>query len=51
MKTITAEQLYNILMSNTFFAWYDNEFADHVLGEKDAPSKREIIEAIESMFL
>lgn len=50
MKTFTAEQIYNALSTQSFYEWYDIEFADHIEGAEEAPSKEEILEAIEAMF-
>lgn len=46
-----AEQILEILSSKQFSKWYEGEFAEYKEGEKDAPSKEDILEDIRSTFI
>jgi hypothetical protein len=48
-KTV-EERVYNMLFSQPFADFYNGDFEDHLTGEKDAPSKKEILERIKSLL-
>lgn len=45
-KTYTVEQIYQMLMTNTFEMWYGDTFQDHVVGEWGV-SKEQVLEELE----
>jgi len=49
-KTFTVEQIYQMMMTNTFEMWYGDTFTDHVVGEDWAMSKEQILEELETLI-
>lgn len=47
---MNEEEIYNLLMRQSFDDWYKGDFNSYIMGEKDAPSKEEIIEDIRDFF-
>jgi hypothetical protein len=45
-KREVALKIYNLLMSQSFTEWYENDFMDHVYGEESCKSSGEIIKDI-----
>ena len=45
-KREVALKIYNLLMSQSFTEWYENDFMDHVYGEESCKSSDEIIKDI-----
>lgn len=48
-KTV-EEKVYNMLFSQDFADWYENEFMLHVEGDENALSKEDILEEIRNML-
>lgn len=44
------ENVYNMLMSQSFRDWYDNRFMAHAMGEEEAPSKEEILKSLKALL-
>jgi hypothetical protein len=44
------EKVYNLLFSQDFSDWYENEFMLHVEGDENALSKEDILEEIRNML-
>lgn len=44
------EKVYNMLFSQDFSDWYENEFMLHVEGDKNALSKKDILEELKGML-
>ena len=50
MDTYTIEQIYQMLMTNTFEMWYDSTFLDHVTGEDSSQPKNQIMEELKVLL-
>lgn len=46
-KQQVCEIIYNMLMSQRFVDWYEDDFTDHVEGEEDCKKIAEIYKDIE----
>lgn len=50
-KEMTIEEkIYAMLMDQTFMEWYDNDFNDHIEGDAEAKSKKELLEDIKKLL-
>jgi hypothetical protein len=49
-KTITSEDILNVLESIEFDRWYQEDFNDFVVGDAGAPTREEILKGIEELF-
>ena len=47
---MNVENVYNMLMSQSFADWYDNRFMAHVMGEEEADSKEEIFKSLKDLL-
>jgi hypothetical protein len=45
-KREVALKIYNLLMSQSFAVWFENDFMDHVYGEEGCKSSDDIIKDI-----
>lgn len=50
MSTYTIEQIYQMMMTNTFEMWYGDAFTDHVVGEDWAASKDQIMDELSALI-
>jgi hypothetical protein len=46
-KEQIAQIFLNILEQQSFKSWLDSDFEDYITGEQDAPTKEQIIKAIQ----
>lgn len=44
------EKVYNMLFSQDFADWYENEFMLHIEGDENALSKKDILEELKGML-
>ena len=45
-----AEKIFATFTLRSFWQWADGDFGDHIAGEKDAPTKEEILADIIKLF-
>ena len=49
-NSMTAEQLLNLLMTQSFANFYKGELEDYIIGEEDAMSREEIIDNLQELM-
>ncbi len=52
MKTVTIEQVYNLLTKQYFADWYGTKgaFEAHICGDPNCKTKKEILVDLEELF-
>ena len=48
-KEQIAEVFYNILSKQSFKDWYEEEFEDYIVGEDNAPTKKQILSELQRL--